>query len=146
MFGSKRAHATDYTDSFGLAMAYAGDPLEVTQDGISFELLADYPIDVSFSGDSGCLVILDEKNLLLIGGAATSKAHIFNKDDGSWRAVSDMIEPRWDHNCGLVRGSSGSGYEVVVAGGSFNQILNNSTEIFSPDTETWRSGKKDIMI
>ena len=55
-----------------LAMAYYGfyGPLEVTQDGMNFELLSnsDYPNPDVFYDDSGCLVILDDKNLFLAGG------------------------------------------------------------------------------
>ena len=139
MSGIKYRHASDYTDSFGLAMAYYQDPLEVTQDGINFELLADCPNpDVTSSSDNGCLVILDDKNVFLAGGGyGSSRAYIYNKDDNAWRAVSDMTEPRYWHSCGLVQSSSGSGYDVVVVGGSYTE---NSIEIFSIETETWRNG------
>ena len=141
MSGSKYRHASDYTDSFGLAMAYYRDPLEVTQDGINFELLADYPNpDVtSVSYDNGCLVILDDKNLFLAGGgySGSSRAYIYNKDDNAWRAVSDMTEPREDHSCGLVPSNSGSGYDVVVIGGYGTEY---SIETFSIETETWQNG------
>ena len=63
--------ASDFTDSFGLAMinAPANTSLEVTQDGFNFELLANYPNpDVNGGFDGGCLVILDDKNVLLAGG------------------------------------------------------------------------------
>ena len=118
MSGSKSYPASDYTDSFGLAMAYYQDPLEVTQDGINFELLADYPnTDGCFDGgDCGCLVILDDKNVFLAGGGyGSSGAYIYNKDANAWRAVSDMTEPRYDHSCGLVVDPS-RGPEIFVAG------------------------------
>ena len=139
MSGVKEYHASDYTDYFGLAMTYYDDPLEVTQDGINFELLAnsDYPnLDVD-DGESGCLVILDDKNLFLAGGGnpGSPRAYIYNKDANAWREVSSMTEGRRYHSCGLVRGNSGN--EVVVVGGSSTY---SSIEIFSIDTETWRSG------
>ena len=71
MSGWKPFPASDYSASFGLAMADAGKTrsLEVTQDGIVFEVLAAYPNpEVVINGESGCLVILDEKNLFLAGG------------------------------------------------------------------------------
>ena len=138
MSGSKTFHASDYTDSFGLAMAYYDDPLEVTQDGINFELLANsnYPNPDVDNGESGCLVILDDKNLFLAGGGSkSSRAYIYNKDANVWREVSSMTEDRTFHSCGLVRGNSGN--EVVVLGGYTSSSL---IEIFSIDTETWRSG------
>ena len=54
-------------DSFGLAMAHEGDPLEVTRDGVTFELLpnSDYPNPAVSNFDSGCMVILDDERLLL---------------------------------------------------------------------------------
>ena len=140
MSGVKYGPASDYTDSFGLAMAYYQDPLEVTQDGINFELLADYPNpDTTEFDDSGCLVILDDKNVFLAGAgySGSSRAYIYNKDDNAWRAVSDMTEPRDWHSCGLVPSSSGSGYDVVAVGG---YGTDNSIEIFSIETETWRNG------
>ena len=137
--------ASDYTDSFGLAMAHEGEPLHVTQDGITFESLANYPNqDVSWAADDdGCLVILDEKNLFLAGGGSghgsgydSRKAYIYNKDSNAWRAVSDMTRSRKYHSCGLVKSDSGD--EVVVVGG---YGAPRSVEIFSISTETWRSGK-----
>ena len=133
--------ASDYTDSFGLAMAHQRDPLHVTQDGITFELLASFPNpDVHNAAfDHGYLVILDDKNLFLSGGGfgiGSRKAYIYNKDSNAWRAVSDMTRSRTHHSCGLVKSDSGD--EVVVVGG-YGGI--NSVEIFSISTETWRSGK-----
>ena len=54
-------------DSFGLAMAHEGDPLEVTRDGVTFELLpnSDYPNPAVSNFDSGCMVILDDESLFL---------------------------------------------------------------------------------
>ena len=136
-----RGVASDYTDSFGLAMAHEGDPLHVTQDGITFESLANYPNpDVDpHAGDDGCLVILDDKNLFLAGGGfgtGSRKAYIYNKDSNAWRAISDMTRSRSYHSCGLVQSDSGD--EVVVVGGNGAP---KSIEIFSISTETWRSGK-----
>ena len=144
MSGAKDYPASDYTDFFGLAMAHEGDPLEVTQDGINFELLADYPNPDVSNFDSGCLVILDDKNLFLAGGGryGSSKAYIYNKDANMWRTVGNMAEPRTQHSCGLVQ--SNSGYEVVVFGG--NQGQASSIEIFSVETETWRPGMLPIII
>ena len=144
MSGAKDYPASDYTDFFGLAMAHEGDPLEVTQDGINFELLADYPNPDVSNFDSGCLVILDDKNLFLAGGGryGSSKAYIYNKDANVWRTVGNMAEPRTQHSCGLVQ--SNSGYEVVVFGG--NQGQASSIEIFSVETETWRPGMLPIII
>ena len=138
--GMQRA-ASDYTDSFGLAMAHEGEPLHVTQDGITFESLANYPNpDVTMHlADDGCLVILDDKNLFLADGGSTGtskKAYIYNKDSNAWRAVSDMTRSRSFHSCGLVKSDSGD--EVVVVGGNGAP---RSIEIFSIRTETWRSGK-----
>ena len=145
MSGCKFYHASDNTDSFGLAMAGSGAPLEVTQDGINFELLAnsDYPNPDVDNGESGCLVILDDKNLFLAGGGnpESPRAYIYNKDANAWREVSSMTEPRYEHSCGLVRGNSGN--EVVVVGG---YPTYSSIEIFSIDTETWRSGKHSNIL
>ena len=155
MSGYKAEHATDYTDSFGLAMAHIGNPLEVTQDGINFELLdnSDYPNPDVPASDNGCLIILDEKNLFLAGGyangpdgnccAGSPKAYIYNKDANGWRTVSNMAEPREQHSCGLVPSTSGDGYEVVVVGGGGDETAREtkkSIEIFSIKTETWRPG------
>merc|ERR1712154_159954 len=149
MSGYKSESASDYTDSFGLAMAqvaYYQDPLEVTQDGINFELLAEPPNTDVREGDSGCLVILDDKNVFLAGGGyGSTGAYIYNKDANAWRAVSDMTKPRTDHSCGLVPSRSGSGYDVVVVGGDCHDDYcedgtQNSIEIFSIETETWRDG------
>ena len=127
--------ATDFTDSFGLAMANAFTPLEVTQDGVHFELLADYPNpDVFQADDGGCLVILDDKNVLLAGGYVSSRAFIYNRDDNQWREVGSMSEERFYHSCGLIPSGDGSGYEVIAVGGG------RSTEIFNLETETWRTG------
>ena len=145
MSGSKAYPASDYKASFGLAMAHCEDPLELTQDGIDFELHADYPnpdvVDNGYS-DSGCLVILDEKNLFLAGGTKGSgRAYIYNKDTNLWREVGSMIEPREYHSCGLVPSNSESGYEVIVVGGtSGSQEYVESTEIFSIESETFRPG------
>ena len=66
MSGKKRGQAADYTDSLGLAMAYFDDPLEVTRDGVDFELLADYPNgDEVFGSDSGCLVVIDDRDFVV---------------------------------------------------------------------------------
>ena len=68
MSGKKRGQGADYTDSLGLAMAYFDGPLEVTKDGVDFELLADYPNgDEVFGSDSGCLVAIDDRNELHFG-------------------------------------------------------------------------------
>ena len=144
---TKTYHASDYTESMGLAMAYWQNaaPLEVTHDGINFELLANYPYpDEIIGGDSGCLVILDDERLFLAGGSfyqGTSKAFIYNKSNNTWRAVGDMAQPRSQHSCGLVKSSSGSGYYVAVVGGirhGYTRI--QPIEIFSVDTETWQEG------
>ena len=66
MSGKKRGQAADYTDSLGLAMAYFDAPLEVTRDGVDFELLADYPNgDEVFGSDSGCLVAIDDRDFVV---------------------------------------------------------------------------------
>ena len=134
-----RGVASDYTDSFGLAMAHEGDPLHVTQDGITFESLASPDVTLGEAQD-GCLVILDDKNLFLAGGgfyrSGSRKAYIYNKDSNAWRALSDMTWPRIYHSCGLVKSDSGD--EVMVVGGKGSP---RSIEIFSVSTETWRSGK-----
>ena len=66
MSGKKRGQGADYTESLGLAMAYFDDPLEVTKDGVDFELLADYPNgDEVFGSDSGCLVAIDDRNFVV---------------------------------------------------------------------------------
>ena len=150
MSGAKKYPASDYSASFGLAMADASnDALEVTEDGINFELLADYPnpdVDVDMDVESGCLVILDEKNLFLAGGTGNpdignSRAYIYNRDANLWREVGSMIEPRQDHSCGLVPSSSGSGYEVIVVGGYGKDFeYKKSIEIFSIESETFRPG------
>ena len=120
-------------------MAHTGEPLHVTQDGITFESLANHPNRANGS-DDGCLVILDDKNLFLAGGgfyrSGSRKAYIYNKDSNAWRALSDMTWPRIYHSCGLVKSDSGD--EVVVVGGDGSP---KSIEIFSTSTETWRSGK-----
>merc|ERR1712117_580470 len=144
MSGTKSSPAYDRTDSFGLVMANRGDPLEVTQDGINFELLAEVPTD------PGCLVILDEKNVLLAGGYAngevSQRAYIYNKDTNLWREVGNMTEPRLYHSCGIVPSASGTGYEVIVVGGSGivsgGSVIevNQSYEIFSIETETFQPG------
>ena len=152
MSGAKAGHAYDYTASYGLAMAHTADPLEVTQDGINFELLADYPNPDVVSFDSGCLVILDDKNLFLAGGytvdviadQGSPRAYIYNKDTNSWREVGSMAEPRQDHSCGLVPSSTGTGYEVIVVGGRGAEAVREvkqSVEIFSIETETFQPGK-----
>ena len=149
MSGYKFEVASDYTASFGLAMADASnDALEVTEDGINFELIADYPNpDVADYVDSGCLVILDEKNLFLAGGytydEGTSRAYIYNKDANMWREVGNMAEPREYHSCGLAPSSSGSGYEVIVVGGYGTETareLKKSIEIFSIESEIFLPG------
>jgi len=141
MSGRMVGVASDYTDSFGLAMAHEGEPLHVTQDGITFESLASYPNpEVSWgAGDDGCVVILDDKNLFLAGGGSrgSRKAYIYNKDSNAWRALSDMTHSRKYHSCGLVKSDSGD--EVVVVGGDGSP---KSIEIFSISTETWRSGNE----
>ena len=143
MSGTKSSPACDNTYSFGLAMAYGGDPLEVTHDGINFELLADVT-----SSDGGCLVILDEKNLLLAGGytngEVSQRAYIYNKDTNLWREVGNMTGPRLYHSCGIVPSASGTGYEVIVVGGSGVETVSEvkqSYEIFSIETETFQPGK-----
>ena len=144
--------AADYTAAFGLAMAQHSDPLEVTKDGVTFELLAEYPNpDVDdISGWSGCLVILDDKNLFLAGGyvgyEGSARAYIFNKDNNAWREVGSMADPREGHSCGLVRSTSSGKMEVIVVGGrgadesGSSTELKKSTEIFSVEDETWRPG------
>ena len=149
----KSNHASDYTDSFGLVTAggvcQGCGMLEVTQDGFDFEILSDYPNpDVDAAGEYGCLVILDEKNLFLVGGQegfhGSPRAFIYNRDDGNWREVESMQEDRRDHSCGLVKGNSG--YEVVVVGGrgkdasGVDTVMKKSFEIFSLETETWMPG------
>ena len=132
--------ASDYTDSFGLAMAHEGDPLEVTRDGVTFEILpnSDYPNEAVSNFDSGCMVILDDESLFLAGGGryGSTFAYVYNKTTNAWREVSNMAEPRKDHSCGLVQ--SYFGPEVVVVGG--NQGETSSFEIFSLESEAWRPG------
>ena len=72
------APAHDYSEAFGFAIAHhEGPSFEVTLDGVNFELLAPYPnTDVmgvgGGTGDDGCLVVLDEKNVFLAGGRIES--------------------------------------------------------------------------
>merc|ERR1712122_63978 len=47
-----------------------------------------------------------------------------------------MTVPRQEHSCGIVPSASGTGYEVIVAGGRERE----SYEIFSIETETFRPG------
>ena len=129
--------------------AYGGtdntNRLEVTKDGINFEVLAEYPNpDVGFV-DSGCLVILDDKNLLLAGGFSidiytSARAYIYNKDTNEFREVGNMTKPKWGHSCGLVQADTESGYEVIIVGGFPDESV-LGVEIFSIETETFRPGK-----
>ena len=140
--------ARDFSDSFGLAMTNVNTPLEVTQDGFNFELLAGYPNpDVIQGDDAGCLVILDDKNLLLAGGYfGISRAFIFNRDDNQWREVGSMSEGRTYHSCGLIPSGDGSGYEVLAVGGIGAENLYPSSEIFNLETETWRTGIQHMAL
>ena len=55
-------HASDYTESFGFAMADVRWPLQVTEDnGVTFEQFAQYPNSDVVSDDAGCLVVVDDQ-------------------------------------------------------------------------------------
>ena len=69
MSGSKFFSASDFTESWGLVMAQYGLPLEVTSNGEEFQELAAYPNPDVVTGHAGCLVIIDDNQLLLAGGS-----------------------------------------------------------------------------
>ena len=55
--------------------------------------------------------------------------------------MTDMPNPRSEHSCGLVLHPE-NGYEIVVAGGipSNTGISDDSVDIYTVDTDSWRSG------
>ena len=69
MSGPKFFSALDFAESWGLVMAQYGLPLEVTKNGEDFEELAAYPNPDVVTGHAGCLVMIDDNQLLLAGGS-----------------------------------------------------------------------------
>ena len=145
------APAHDYSEAFGFAIAHhEGPSFEVTQDGVNFELLAPYPnTDVmgvsGGTGDDGCLVVLDEKNVFLAGGRIDSddpfvtedfspRAFLYNRDNDQWSEVESMPQGRKLHSCGVV--DSFAGYQVIVAG----------TKEYPPDCLTCVEGPEEISV
>ena len=143
--------AYDYTEAFGFAIAHhEGKSFEVTQDGVNFEHLAPYPnTDVegggAGTGDDGCLVLLDEKNVFLAGGRIDSddpfiteyfspRAFLYNRDNDQWREVESMPQGRKLHSCGVV--DSFAGYQVIVAG----------AKEYSPDCLACAEGPEEISV
>ena len=54
--------------------------------------------------------------------------------------MTDMPNPRIEHSCGLVLHPE-NGYEIVVAGGfSSGSVSDDSVDIYTVDTDSWRSG------
>ena len=145
------APAHDYSEAFGFAIAHhEGPSFEVTLDGVNFELLAPYPnTDVmgvgGGTGDDGCLVVLDEKNVFLAGGRIESddpfvtedfspRAFLYNRDNDQWSEVESMPQGRKLHSCGVV--DSFAGYQVIVAG----------TKEYPPDCLTCVEGPEEISV
>ena len=113
----------------------------MTKDGASFQDLGDYPNPEVDLWESGCLVVVDDRNIFLAGGyPGSNKAYMYNLDSNSWRELANMRLKRLYHSCGLIdRYNNGTGKEIIVAGGSW-RAHTSSVEIFSMDTEEWREG------
>ena len=141
MSDTKSGVASDYTDDFGFALVDVLDPLEVTRDGVHFELLADFPNpDATAAYDAGCLVIVDEDSLFLATNYR-SKSYMYSKTQDTWRELPDKPPGgSWGdgHSCGIVDSFDGLGKDIVVTGAGGGQT--EEVYMFNVDSETWREG------
>ena len=127
-------------------------------------MLAPYPNPDTTVADSGCLVIVDDRHVLLAGGrvgedgSASERAFMFEvtaphlsgdisgDDSGDesgedvWRELPPMPAGKVGHSCGVV--NSTDGLEVIVAGGENDMTV----AIFNVETEIWRQGMDQICI
>ena len=131
-------------------------------------MLAPYPNPDTSVADSGCLVIVDDRHVMLAGGrvgedgSASERAFMFevttphlsgdisgensgeNSGDDSgedaWRELPAMPAGKVGHSCGVV--NTTDGMEVVVAGGEDDKTV----AIFNVETEIWRQGMYQICI
>ena len=70
--------------------------------------------------------------------SSVKNSYLYNTQDNEWVQKADMIQARRAHACGRVTSSTGKD-EVVVAGGYFLASL-STTEIYTVESDTWRSG------
>ena len=148
MSGAKMFPAFDFDESWGLVMAYPGQPLEVTRDGQNIQnFKIGYPNPDVTKGLCGCLVIVDENRLILTGAGARNgepwtgadRVFMFDRRRYSWRELANMRTGRLAQNCGVIR-EVREEVEVVVAGGYRHGRPMSSVEIYSVKKNEWRQG------
>ena len=135
---------SDFTGSMGLVMTSFGHT-QITRDGIHFQELARSPNPFN-NGGQDCLVVVDDNKIFLAGGdyPGSDVAYMYDKLSNSWRELQSMMRKRRGHSCGLIENNNSK--EIVVAGGLWDYNPNSiypwddTVEIFSEDTETWRWG------
>ena len=93
-------------------------------DGTSWHNLPDLPSSIT----NHCMVTVNEKVLLLIGGwtgqSTTSKTYFFNSEKNEWSPGPDLSTPRSSFACATVNWKNPSGGQsenVVVAAGGKNK-------------------------
>jgi len=69
-----------------------------------------------------------------IYGVGGVTAEIYDPDLNSWAATSDMNEPRFEHAAVLL----GNGTVLVTGGYDINGAETHYSEIYDPETDTWR--------
>ena len=78
-------------------------------------------------------------NLRSDADTASQRTHIYRSVTDTWEEVQNMTTGRLNNFCGKVTTSSGK-EEIVVAGGHGGGAVTDIVEIFSLETETWRTG------
>ena len=89
-----------------------------------------------------CLVALDGGDLFVTGGLSPEppeKTFLFRSASRAWTEVAPMPTARYTLMCGLIRSPAGK-QEVVAAGGFYFQYY-DTVEIYSIDSNLWRTGK-----
>lgn len=136
---TRAAAATMSGDKMLVAGGKSGENLLKTTeifDGSNFAAGPDIPVSVT----EHCLVRLAGEKFFLAGGRtsaseASTKAWILDMRSRTWQKVPDLNIGRRNPMCGKTVDG-----EVFVAGGEGSAESQDSVEIFSPDTSSWRLG------
>jgi len=112
--------------------------VDQTNNGETFRNLPDLEIE---NRDS-CVVAIDDDRIFTCGGdQGLTDTFIFSNTTNLWSSMTDMPSPRNEHSCGLVLHPE-NGAEIVVAGGfSTPSETNESVDIYTVSTDSWRSAQ-----
>ena len=95
--------------------------------------------------DGHCLLTLGNGDLFLVGGYSMNVANTsyhYSMQDEQWSQKADMIQARHRFGCGRVTNPTTGKEEVLVTAGwgnDFEQL--STTEIYTAEDDSWRSGK-----